>query len=66
VATGGVTLAQLPHISRAKTIDIGIGSAPPAMTQKVNADNPPIWLATVHPADLPGGSDPPSFGLQAR
>ena len=36
--TSGVTLAQLPHISRAKTIYIGVGAASPAITQKVKAD----------------------------
>lgn len=34
----GVTLAELPHISRAKTIFIGTGSASPAITQKVKDD----------------------------
>src|SRR6266508_1660282 len=33
--TSGVTLAQLPHISAAKTIYIGIGAASPAITPKV-------------------------------
>lgn len=36
--TSGVTLAQLPHISRAKTIYLGVGAASPAITQKVKAD----------------------------
>lgn len=36
--TSGVTLAQLPHISRAKTIYIGVGAASPAITQRVKAD----------------------------
>jgi branched-chain amino acid transport system substrate-binding protein len=34
----GVTLAELPHISRAKTIFLGIGSASPAIQQKVKDD----------------------------
>lgn len=34
----GVTLAELPHISRAKTIFIGTGSASPAVQQKVKDD----------------------------
>src|SRR5690606_22395177 len=39
--TSGVTLAQLPHISRAKTIYLGVGAASPAITQRVakNYDN---------------------------
>lgn len=39
--TSGVTLAQLPHISRAKTIYLGVGAASPAVTAKVktNYDN---------------------------
>ncbi|HEX6957326.1 MAG TPA: ABC transporter substrate-binding protein [Ferrovibrio sp.] len=36
--TSGVTLAQLPHIARAKTIYIGVGAASPAITQRVKAD----------------------------
>ncbi len=36
--TSGVTLAQLPHISAAKTIYIGVGAASPAITQKVKQD----------------------------
>jgi branched-chain amino acid transport system substrate-binding protein len=36
--TSGVTLAQLPHISRAKTIYLGVGAASPAIAQKVKAD----------------------------
>ena len=36
--TSGVTLAQLPHISQAKTIYIGVGAASPAITAKVKAD----------------------------
>jgi branched-chain amino acid transport system substrate-binding protein len=36
--TSGVTLAQLPHISNAKTIYIGIGAASPSITAKVKAD----------------------------
>lgn len=36
--TSGVTLAQLPHISAAKTIYIGVGAASPAITAKVKAD----------------------------
>ncbi len=36
--TSGVTLAQLPHISNAKTIYIGVGAASPAITAKVKAD----------------------------
>jgi len=34
----GVTLGELPHIARAKTIFIGIGSASPAIQQKVKDD----------------------------
>jgi branched-chain amino acid transport system substrate-binding protein len=34
----GVTLGELPHIARAKTIFLDIGSASPAITQKVNDD----------------------------
>ena len=36
--TSGVTLAQLPHIVRAKTIYIGVGAASPAVTQRVKKD----------------------------
>jgi len=36
--TSGVTLAQLPHISSAKTIYIGVGAASPAITAKVKSD----------------------------
>ncbi|MBK0393806.1 ABC transporter substrate-binding protein [Ramlibacter algicola] len=36
--TSGVTLAQLPHISSAKTIYLGVGAASPAITAKVKAD----------------------------
>lgn len=36
--TSGVTLAQLPHISNAKTIYIGVGAASPAITAKVKSD----------------------------
>lgn len=36
--TSGVTLAQLPHISAARTIYIGVGAASPAITQKVKQD----------------------------
>jgi branched-chain amino acid transport system substrate-binding protein len=36
--TSGVTLAQLPHISNAKTIYLGIGAASPSITAKVKAD----------------------------
>ena len=36
--TSGVTLAQLPHISSAKTIYIGVGAASPAIVQKVKSD----------------------------
>jgi len=34
----GVTLGELPHIARAKTIFLGIGSASPAIQQKVKDD----------------------------
>ena len=34
----GVTLGELPHIARAKTIFLDIGSASPAITQKVKDD----------------------------
>ena len=33
--TSGVTLAQLPHISAAKTIYLGVGAASPSITAKV-------------------------------
>jgi branched-chain amino acid transport system substrate-binding protein len=36
--TSGVTLAQLPHISAARTIYLGIGAASPAITAKVKQD----------------------------
>ncbi|MBE0620550.1 MAG: ABC transporter substrate-binding protein [Burkholderiales bacterium] len=36
--TSGVTLAQLPHISRAKTIYLGVGAASPSITAKVKQD----------------------------
>ena len=36
--TSGVTLAQLPHISRAKTIYLGVGAASPSVTAKVKTD----------------------------
>ena len=36
--TSGVTLAQLPHIARAKTIYLGIGASSPAITQRVKQD----------------------------
>ena len=36
--TSGVTLAQLPHLSAAKTIYIGVGAASPAITAKVKQD----------------------------
>lgn len=36
--TSGVTLAQLPHISAAKTIYLGVGAASPSITAKVKTD----------------------------
>jgi branched-chain amino acid transport system substrate-binding protein len=36
--TSGVTLAELPHISAAKTIYLGVGAASPAITAKVKQD----------------------------
>ena len=36
--TSGVTLAQLPHISAAKTIYLGIGAASPSTNAKVKTD----------------------------
>lgn len=36
--TSGVTLAQLPHISAAKTIYLGVGAASPSITAKVKQD----------------------------
>jgi branched-chain amino acid transport system substrate-binding protein len=36
--TSGVTLAQLPHISQAKTIYLGVGAASPAITSKLKSD----------------------------
>src|SRR6476620_10091941 len=36
--TSGVTLAQLPHISRAKTLYLGVGAASPAITQRVKQE----------------------------
>ena len=34
----GLTLAQLPHIARAKTNYLGIGAASPSITQRVAQD----------------------------
>jgi len=46
----GVTLGELPHISRAKTIFLGIGSASPAITQKVKDDYEHYkYIFRVHP-----------------
>lgn len=36
--TSGVTLAQLPHISTAKMIYLGVGATSPSITNKVKAD----------------------------
>jgi branched-chain amino acid transport system substrate-binding protein len=36
--TSGVTLAQLPHISQAKTIYLGVGASSPMITAKVKSD----------------------------
>jgi branched-chain amino acid transport system substrate-binding protein len=36
--TSGVTLAQLPHIARAKTIYLGVGAASPSITARVKQD----------------------------
>lgn len=36
--TSGVTLAELPHISAAKTLYLGVGAASPAITAKVKQD----------------------------
>jgi branched-chain amino acid transport system substrate-binding protein len=36
--TSGVTLAQLPHISAAKMIYLGVGAASPSITNKVKTD----------------------------
>lgn len=36
--TSGVTLAQLPHISAAKTIYLGVGAASPSINAKVKTD----------------------------
>ncbi|GGC59097.1 ABC transporter substrate-binding protein [Chelatococcus reniformis] len=36
--TSGVTLAQLPHIARSKTIYMEVGAASPAITQRVKSD----------------------------
>ena len=36
--TSGVTLAQLPHISSAKTIYLGVGAASPSIQAKVKTD----------------------------
>jgi branched-chain amino acid transport system substrate-binding protein len=36
--TSGVTLAQLPHISHAKILYLGVGAASPAITQRVKQD----------------------------
>ena len=36
--TSGVTLAQAPHITAAKTIYLGVGAASPAITAKVKQD----------------------------
>jgi branched-chain amino acid transport system substrate-binding protein len=38
--TSGVTLAQLPHISRAKVIYLGVGAASPLITEQVRKDYP--------------------------
>lgn len=35
--TSGVTLAQLPHITKAKTIYLGVGAASPAVTARVKS-----------------------------
>jgi branched-chain amino acid transport system substrate-binding protein len=46
----GVTLGELPHISRAKTIFLGIGSASPSITQKVKDDYEHYkYIFRVHP-----------------
>jgi branched-chain amino acid transport system substrate-binding protein len=46
----GVTLGELPHISRAKTIFLGIGSASPAIQQKVKDDYEHYkYIFRVHP-----------------
>jgi branched-chain amino acid transport system substrate-binding protein len=37
-SASGITLAQLPHIVRARTIYLGIGAASPAITQRVGTD----------------------------
>ena len=36
--TSGVTLAQLPHISAAKTIYLGVGAASPSITNNISSD----------------------------
>lgn len=63
--TSGVTLAQLPHISNAKTIYLGVGAASPAITQKVKADYAnykyifrvgPIHTTAIRHASSPGTS----------
>ena len=46
----GVTLAELPHIARAQTIFLGIGSASPAIQQKVKDDYDHYkYIFRVHP-----------------
>jgi branched-chain amino acid transport system substrate-binding protein len=46
----GVTLGELPHIARAKTIFLGIGAASPAIQQKVKDDYPHYkYLFRVNP-----------------
>jgi branched-chain amino acid transport system substrate-binding protein len=37
--TSGVTLAQLPHISRAKVVYLGVGAASPLITAQVRKDH---------------------------
>ncbi len=63
--TSGVTLAQLPHISTAKTIYLGVGAASPAITAKVKQDydkykyinkfRNPWCIGCTNPSGLPTG-----------
>lgn len=47
--TSGVTLAQLPHIVRAKTIYLGVGAASPAITQRLKKDDNYKYIFRVGP-----------------
>src|SRR5262249_34533216 len=56
----GVTLGELPHISRAKTIFLGIGSASPALPQKVKDDYEHFkYIFPVNPINFPQQANTP-------